>query len=501
MKRYALGCLIFLGVTVTSFGQHSITGTVTDLSGRSVLGTHVVSKTTGVTAIVDHEEKYRIDTQSNDTLIYYFYGYDFQVIPVNGRAKIDVVLTSPEDTLTNERIAASANRKRKVVMILVDGISTDTFHKVSTPYMDAMSEQGWFSPAYVGGRRGTISETPSISAVGYNSMLTGTWCHKHHVFGNSIVSPNYNYPTVFRIYKDAYPEGKIAIFSTWEDNRTKLLGEGLSSTGSLKLDYAFDGFELDTAAYPHDANKHYLKRIDNKVVAEAADYIINHGPDLSWVYLEHTDDMGHMHGDGPELYSAVTYEDALIGTIQDAVKLREQATDEEWLIIVTTDHGRKPTDGKDHGSQSFRERSTWVIMNRPIQNLYAQNNQVAIVDILPTVCNYLNIDIPASTANELDGISLTGAVDAFDLRGTYLGGYLQLDWLTEYRNHEEATVYVSYTNERKDGKEDQYKAVGQVDVQKRTFTTKINPPKKTPYVKVVLKTKNHAVTTWVKVKS
>lgn len=97
---------------------------------------------------------------------------------------------------------------KKVLVILIDGISTDVLLKTKTPFLDKISKAGDFSEAYVGGKRNTITETPTISAVGYNSMLTGTWVNKHNVKGNSILNPNYNYPTFFRLLKDSYPEKK-----------------------------------------------------------------------------------------------------------------------------------------------------------------------------------------------------------------------------------------------------------------------------------------------------
>lgn len=389
---------------------------------------------------------------------------------------------------------------KKVVMILVDGIATDQFYKANTSSIDAMTKTGAFSEAYVGGIKGGYSETPTISAVGYNSMLTGTWSNKHNVLDNAIGAPNYNYPTIFRVFKDAYPNKTTAIYSSWLDNRTKLVGEGLPQTNNIKMDYHFDGLELDTEKYPHDSVKKYLKRIDAEVAREAANNIYETGPDLSWVYLEHSDDMGHLYGDSQEFYSTVAYEDALIGLIADAVKLREKETGEEWLVIVTTDHGRMPTDGKHHGWQSYRERSTWVALNKPITNDYFKNNKVAIVDIFPTICDFMDIQIPIETAYELDGISLTQKVDIYDLEGfCFNEKYLKLKWLTVAKETEKAKIFVSYTNYKKEGKKDTYTLIGETDIQDKEFNIKVKPNKAFKYMKIVMQTKNQISNTWVKV--
>ncbi len=388
---------------------------------------------------------------------------------------------------------------RKVVMILVDGIPTDILYKANTPFMDAMAEAGGFSEAYVGGTRRHITQTPTISAVGYNSMLTGTWVNKHNVFGNSIKNPNYNYPTIFRLLKNADPDKKTAIYSTWLDNRTKLLGENLEATGKLKVDYHLDGLELDEENYPHDPGKKYLKRIDAEVVRKAANDIIEKGPDLTWVYLEHTDDMGHMYGESKELYEGISYEDALIGTIWDAVKLREEETGEDWLILITTDHGRDPINAKHHGGQSYRERTTWMLMSKPVANDYFRNQKVAIVDMLPTIADYMEIPIPKSTAYELDGVSMMKKVDVFQLSGVSIDRkHLHLKWSSENPSAKEARVWVSYTNNYKNGGTDNYQLLGKVPAEQREFSSRIKPLKGSEYAKIVIETDNNTATTWVK---
>ena len=102
--------------------------------------------------------------------------------------------------------------EKKVVFIIVDGIATDMLKNTETPQLDAIAQDGGYTDAYVGGKKDGYSKTPTISAVGYNSLLTGVWANKHNVWGNSIKDPNYNYPTIFRLFKDVYPKKNTAIF-------------------------------------------------------------------------------------------------------------------------------------------------------------------------------------------------------------------------------------------------------------------------------------------------
>ena len=88
-----------------------------------------------------------------------------------------------------------------------------------------------------------------------------------------------------------------------------------------------------------------------------------------------------------------------------AVAYREKNFNEEWLVIITTDHGRDAQTGKDHGGQSDAERNTWLVMNhRP--NHHAIENRTAVVDIFPTIASFLNIKLSKSVAENLEGVSL-----------------------------------------------------------------------------------------------
>ena len=297
-------------------------------------------------------------------------------------------------------------QEKKAVFIILDGIPAKELEGTFTPNLDEIASIGGYARAYTGGEKGGLSETPTISAVGYNSLLTSTWANKHNVWDNDIATPNYSYWTIFRLMREAKPESKLAIFSTWEDNRTKLLGDGLSETGNLKLDFVFDGFEKDTLTYPHDLDKDYIRKIDNLVSFEAAHILKTQAPDLSWVYLEFTDDIGHRFGKSPQLTSAIELADEQVGRIWEAIRFREEKYGEEWLIWITTDHGRKAPDFKDHGGQSDSEREIWMVTNAKNLTNRFRSGKAAMVDIMPSLVDFLGIPVPEAQGKNWDGSSL-----------------------------------------------------------------------------------------------
>ena len=192
----------------------------------------------------------------------------------------------------------------KAVFVIVDGIPADVIERVPTPTIDAIAAAGGYGRATVGGPIDEPGETPTISAPGYMSLITGTWANKHNVYKNYGISPDYRYWNLFRLARSEKPELQLAIFSTWTDNRTILLGEGLAEAGDWRFDVVVDGLEEDAARFPPRPSDAHIADIDDAVSRDAARLIESEGPDLSWLYLQYTDDVGHEHGDSPDSMGA-----------------------------------------------------------------------------------------------------------------------------------------------------------------------------------------------------
>lgn len=330
---------------------------------------------------------------------------------------------------------------RKTVYIIIDGVPADVKESLTLPAIEEIESKGAYGRSYVGGTVGRYDETPTISAVGYTDILTATWVNKHNVPGNSNLKPNYNYWTIFRIAKEQKREVKTGLFSSWIDNRTVLIGEGKPETNNLKID----------------------------------------------------DDAGHIFGNGAALDESVRLADRQIQRIWDAVKYREKNFDEEWMVIVTTDHGRG-YDGYNHGGQSERERVTWVATNKKV-NQRMKSGLSAAVDIAPSICKFMGFEVPRDVRWEQDGTSFYGQSDIMEMDIQPYDNTVNISWMC-LNKKAEVTVYATPTNNYKEGGKDEWIKVGTVPASAEKYTVNLENLPASKFYKFVLDTPNGSLNRW-----
>ena len=387
----------------------------------------------------------------------------------------------------------SGEKKRKTLFVIVDGVTVDNIERIAPATIFDIASVGGYSRGYCGGKVGQYSQTPTISAVGYNNILTGTWVNKHNVSGNTNQNPNYNYWSIFRIAKEQKEDVKTALYSSWTDNRTVLLGEGKPETGGLKIDYVFDGYDIDEKAFPKRKHDLHIFEIDSFVCERAAECITKEAPDLNWVYLWYTDDAYHLFGDGTFSDKYVHKTDSMITKLWEAVKYREQNHNEEWMVIVLTDHGRDEM-GYGHGGQSDRARAIWMSTNIKEVNGQFAEPYLSHADVNPTICKFMGFEVPRDVAFESDGSSFYGPRDIYALESRNYDNKVVLSWKVD-QGKGTARVFMASENNFAKGQPDGWKEVATVPVTDGGCTVDLGAVD-SDFYKFAVQTENTVLNLW-----
>ena len=205
--------------------------------------------------------------------------------------------------------------------------------------------------------------------------------------------------------------------------------------------------------------------------------------------------MGHQYGDGLQLYRAVELMDKQVGRLWDAIQYRQRAFNEDWLIIITTDHGRDSLTGRDHGGQSPRERLGWIITNAKGLNAHFKKGSASIADIMPTIAEFLDVNMPREDAMEVDGVSLTGKLGATNASAAIVNNELVVRW-KKAATRGDAKIWVANSNNYKMGGKDEYRVMATVPISSETAVIPITGEHSSFY-KVVIETPANFLNRWI----
>ena len=273
-------------------------------------------------------------------------------------------------------------RTPKVLLIGIDGVRADVLADVSTPNIDALAAAGSFTAQ-------TRTTTPSVSGPAWSSMLTGVWPEKHGVTSNRFINRQYEqYPDFLTRIEQIRPE--LATFAVVDWLPLGQLDGAGGPTLSARIDVreVLDGSELGWA----DA--------DTRSVGLAVQHITQADPDAMFVYLGNPDETSHEHQSiGVEYRDAIALSDRHVGMLIDAIRARPLRPSENWLILVSTDHGRLPDGG--HGGDSRIEMTTFILTSGPSAAVGTPAGPTFIVDLAVTALTHLGVSI--DPAWELDG--------------------------------------------------------------------------------------------------
>jgi len=269
----------------------------------------------------------------------------------------------------------------KVLLIGLDGVRPDVLAEVPTPHIDALIAEGAFTPH---ARTGM----PSVSGPGWSSMLNGVWPEKHGVVNNDFTGKRYDlYPDFLTRIEDVRPELNTFAVADWKPLVAQ--DDGVATISDrVDVKHVMDGYEM---GWPEG---------DEEAVRLAEEHLASADPDALFVYLGNPDEASHeARSIGEEYRDAIALADAHVGRLVAAVRARATYARENWLILMSTDHGRTAQGG--HGDDTPEERTIFFLASGPSAEVGTPADTVHIVDVPVTALAHLGIE--ADPAWGLDG--------------------------------------------------------------------------------------------------
>lgn len=294
--------------------------------------------------------------------------------------------------------------QRKVLLISIDGAVGAEVEKAMPKNIAELLKTSKYS--WTG-----LSESSTYDATTWKSMITGVSSAKHMVLEESddfSATPDINdphsvpqlYPSVFYRMMEARAQDETVIITPWPDLANKLM---------IEVDTRI---VVDNDAAVRDSTIKQLEEEDPELMIANFRSVLDAGV-ASGFTIENDAYLG-----------ALNQVDEHIGEIMEAIKKRKKYDKEEWLVIVTSNHGGT---GNTYGGESLDERNIFSIFHYP--------------DFLPVelTAEYLN-------AVRFHGTPATGMVRARaqDVEGIYNPGAGSMTIETKIKRNRNSNGNYSY---------------------------------------------------------
>ena len=280
-------------------------------------------------------------------------------------------------------LTASAARPMALVVML-DGCRADAVQNATAPNLQKLMAGQW-QPGYRCASSltaHTIPDGPTHSAPNHAAIATGVTSAKTNVRSNSEFG-NCDYakwPSWLVRLVDAQPDKKALFVYSW--------GTDKQLSPSEKVEFV------------HGSDLANGERLSKRLASPAA-------PDATLLFIDLPDHGGHSAGYYPyttEYLRTVRISDGIVGKCLAAIAARPTFADEDWLILVTADHGGY---WKSHGATNGQTETVPFL----VSSKHVPQGRIPGVprnfDAAPTALVHFGVDV---SRMELDGRPIGGAV-------------------------------------------------------------------------------------------
>ena len=244
--------------------------------------------------------------------------------------------------------------EKKAIIIGYDGCRADalTLAEGNDSGIRKMLDNGAsLNITYCGGVNYPATNTQDTStAPGWCSILTGQWADKTGITGNGITK-SMEYKTLLTSLTESKVIDSAAFITSWD-------GHFATDSATYNLEKAYceeNGLDVSFNLCDSDTNSANTA-IKNIKKDDCADFI--------FAIYEGTDHAGHGFGfstNNPIYDVGFRINDVLAYRTLNAIEARDTYETEDWLIIITSDHGGFKT---GHGGPSIQERMTFIVTNK-----------------------------------------------------------------------------------------------------------------------------------------
>ncbi len=243
--------------------------------------------------------------------------------------------------------------EKKVIVLGYDGGRADALSLLDGSTENSaisylLSTNGTAQIGYCGGvNYPKFHKQDTSTAPGWAAILTGQWADVTGVTGNGVPKSNEHLSLLTSLVEEKSIDDS-AFYVSWNGHFVDA-----DSTYVNEKQYIADKNLNVTFLDADDDNGTFANTLADVQNADCSDFI--------FTIFEYPDHCGHDTGfciENPEYAAAFRENDAQCKLIIDAIESRATYATEDWLIILTSDHGGYNT---GHGFLTIQERMTFIV--------------------------------------------------------------------------------------------------------------------------------------------